>query len=71
MSPANVPALTGRTLVVVDRGDLMAGPADGPLTRADAASVAGAALACRAAHARVVVLGAGEVSVRVRPGWPF
>ncbi|MFI7613625.1 TROVE domain-containing protein [Nonomuraea terrae] len=71
LSPANVPALAGRTLVVVDRGDLMSGPAEGGLTRAEAATVTGAALACRAAHARVVVLGTSEVSVLVRPGEPL
>jgi hypothetical protein len=68
LSMANVPALPGRTLVLIDRGDLMAGPADGGLTRADTAAVLGAALACRAAHAQIVVLGAACATVPVLPG---
>ncbi|WP_433438398.1 TROVE domain-containing protein [Nonomuraea sp. CA-141351] len=71
VSPANIPVLPGRTLVVIDRGDLMAGPASAGLTRADTATVFGAALACRASHAQVVVLGTPVVTVTVRPGEPL
>ncbi|MFI7131615.1 TROVE domain-containing protein [Nonomuraea sp. NPDC050153] len=71
LSLANVPALPGRTLVLIDRGDLMAGPASTGLTRADAATIFGVALACRASRAQVVVLGTPVVTVTVRPGEPL
>ncbi|MFG1707859.1 TROVE domain-containing protein [Nonomuraea sp. M3C6] len=71
LSLANVPALPGRTLVLIDRGDLMAGPAYGGLTRADGAAILGAALAVRASRAQVVVLGTPATTVPVRPGEPL
>ncbi|GAA0401338.1 TROVE domain-containing protein [Microbispora corallina] len=69
-SLGNVPALPGRTLVLVDRSDLMAGPcpAARSLTRADAAAVFGAALALRAVAADLVSVGAGSPRVPATPG---
>ncbi|MFJ1864892.1 TROVE domain-containing protein [Streptomyces sp. NPDC088097] len=57
---ANVPALPGRTLVMVDRSDSMFWDTVGErskLTRADAAAVFGAALAMRAEQADLVEFG--------------
>jgi hypothetical protein len=71
LSLANVPALPGRTLLVIDRSDLMAGPGHDVLTRGDCAAVLGAALACRAAHARIVLLGTAPVPVPVKPREPL
>ncbi|MBF8193811.1 TROVE domain-containing protein [Nonomuraea sp. K274] len=68
LSLVNVPALPGRTLVLIDRSDLMAGPGYGGLTRAEAAAILGAALACRAARAKIVVLGTTAATLPVRPG---
>lgn len=53
-SLANLPALAGRTLVLVDRSGSMFSPlsARSTVTRADAAAVFGAALALRALQAR-------------------
>lgn len=69
-SLANVPALPGRTLVLVDRSGSMFGrlSARSELTSADAAAVFGAALALRAAHADLVQFGSGHSVVRVRRG---
>ncbi|MFC7582717.1 hypothetical protein ACFQYP_02065 [Nonomuraea antimicrobica] len=68
LSQANVPALPGRTLVLIDRDDLLAGPGYGVLTRADAVTVIGAAIACRAARAQIVVLGDELTPIPVRQG---
>ncbi|GAA4557368.1 TROVE domain-containing protein [Planotetraspora kaengkrachanensis] len=56
---AEVPALPGRTLILVDRSKAMLEPsfAGSALTRADAAAVFGAALALRAASADLVECG--------------
>jgi len=58
-SLANVPALPGRTLVLVDRSGSMFCPLSrrSSLTRADAAAVFGAALALRARTAELVEFG--------------
>lgn len=69
LSLANVASLPGRTLVVVDRTDLMAGPAScAPLTRAEAAAVFGAALALRVASVDLVEVGTASARVPVTPG---
>jgi hypothetical protein len=64
----NVPALAGRTLILVDLSGSMASPTAGvrsELSRADAAKVFGAALALRAAEPTLVWFdtGSGQVSV--------
>ena len=67
-SLAAVPALPGRTLVLVDRSGSMFGPVSGRsrLSRADAAAVFGAALAVRAARADLVQFGTGSAPVAFR-----
>ncbi|GAA4082446.1 TROVE domain-containing protein [Actinomadura miaoliensis] len=67
-SLANVPALPGRTLVLVDRSGSMFGrlSARSDLTSADAAAVFGAALALRAEHADLVQFGTGHAPVPFR-----
>ncbi|MFI6518588.1 TROVE domain-containing protein [Spirillospora sp. NPDC050679] len=70
-SLANVPALPGRTLVLVDRSgsmffSKMSERSD--LTYADAAAVFGAALALRAAQADLVEFGTTHAPVRFRRG---
>jgi hypothetical protein len=69
-SLANVPALPGRTLVLVDRSGSMFGvPEKGTeLTRADAAAVFGTALALRAEQADLVEFGTGSRVVPLAPG---
>lgn len=69
-SLANVPALPGRTLVLVDRSGSMFGrmSARSQLTSADAAAVFGAALALRAREADLVEFGTGHRPVAVRGG---
>uniref|UniRef100_UPI00351204FC TROVE domain-containing protein n=1 Tax=Streptomyces calvus TaxID=67282 RepID=UPI00351204FC len=70
-SLANVPALPGRTLVLVDRSGSMfhARLSDrSELTRADAAAVFGTALALRAAKADLVEFGSTSKPVRFRRG---
>ncbi|MFS4097839.1 TROVE domain-containing protein [Streptomyces sp. AF1A] len=70
-SLANVPALPGRTLVLVDRSGSMfwARSRDGSqLTRADAAAVFGTALALRAADADLVEFGSTSDKVPFRKG---
>ncbi|MGW0898586.1 TROVE domain-containing protein [Streptomyces goshikiensis] len=64
-SLANVPALPGRTLVLVDRSGSMWSPlsARSELNRADAAAVFGTALALRAEHADLVQFGTGSKAV--------
>ncbi|MFI2199302.1 TROVE domain-containing protein [Streptomyces sp. NPDC020192] len=70
-SLANVPALPGRTLVLVDRsGSMFWSPASerSRLTRADAAAVFGTALALRAADADLVEFGTTSKAVAFRKG---
>ncbi|MFC6080430.1 hypothetical protein [Sphaerisporangium aureirubrum] len=73
LSVANVPALPGRTLVLVDRTASMADPAwpGSPLTRGDAAAAFGAAVASRAASADLVQCGTVTARVPVGPGEPL
>ncbi|MFE4692349.1 TROVE domain-containing protein [Streptomyces sp. NPDC056749] len=72
-SLAEVPALPGRTLVLVDRSDSMfwdtVSERSG-LTRADAAAVFGTALALRAEHADLVEYGWSSAAVPFRAGEP-
>ncbi|MFC8229185.1 TROVE domain-containing protein [Streptomyces sp. NPDC057287] len=67
-SLANVPALPGRTLILVDRSGSMWSPLSDRslLNRADAAAVFGAALALRAADADLVEFGTGSAAVPYR-----
>ncbi|MFD3553962.1 TROVE domain-containing protein [Streptomyces goshikiensis] len=69
-SLANVPALPGRTLVLVDRSGSMWSPlsARSELNRADAAAVFGTALALRAEHADLVQFGTGSKAVAYAHG---
>ncbi|WP_405571322.1 TROVE domain-containing protein [Streptomyces sp. NBC_01167] len=69
-SLAHVPALPGRTLVLVDRsGSMFWQPSEGnDLTRADAAAIFGTALAIRAEHADLVEFGTGSRTVEIGPG---
>ncbi|MFD5378659.1 TROVE domain-containing protein [Streptomyces griseoincarnatus] len=70
-SLANVPALSGRTLVLVDRSGSMfySRVSDrSELTRADAAAVFGTAVALRAATADLVEFGSTSAPVRFRRG---
>ncbi|MFI0369680.1 TROVE domain-containing protein [Actinomadura sp. 1N219] len=69
-SLANVPALTGRTLILVDRSGSMFGRVSDKsgLNRADAAAIFGTALALRAASADLVEFGTGHRPVRVDAG---
>ncbi|MFF4010115.1 TROVE domain-containing protein [Streptomyces sp. NPDC001717] len=64
-SLANVPALTGRTLVLVDRSGSMWSPLSdrSQLNRADAAAVFGTALALRAENADLVQFGTTSEAV--------
>ncbi|MEU3727221.1 TROVE domain-containing protein [Streptomyces sp. NPDC031705] len=70
-SLANVPALSGRTLILVDRSDSMFWDTVSErsrLTRADAAAVFGTALAMRAEQADLVEFGWSSRRVRFEPG---
>ncbi|MYW66530.1 TROVE domain-containing protein [Streptomyces sp. SID8379] len=69
-SLANVPALEGRSLILVDRSGSMWSPlsARSRLNRADAAAVFGAALALRAADADLVQFGTDSAPVEFRRG---
>ncbi|WP_129309793.1 TROVE domain-containing protein [Streptomyces sp. L2] len=70
-SLANVPALPGRTLVLVDRsGSMFWSPVSerSQLTRADAAAIFGTALALRAADADLVEFGSTSRAVEFRAG---
>ncbi|MGW3267304.1 TROVE domain-containing protein [Streptomyces sp. NPDC001056] len=70
-SLANVPALPGRTLVLVDRSGSMFWAASGAgsqLTRADAAAIFGTAVAVRAASADLVEFGSTSAGVAFRRG---
>ncbi|MFG2819307.1 TROVE domain-containing protein [Kitasatospora sp. NPDC048365] len=66
----NVPALPGRTLVLVDRsGSMFDRPsAQTQLNRADSAAVFGTALALRAEHADLVEFGTGSSVIELRRG---
>lgn len=65
-SLANVPALSGKTLVLVDRSGSMFGPISDKtqLNRADSAAVFGAALAIRADNATLVEFGTNSREVK-------
>ncbi|MEV7895151.1 TROVE domain-containing protein [Streptomyces cyaneofuscatus] len=69
-SLSQVPALPGRTLVLVDRSGSMWSPLSdrSQLNRADAAAVFGAALALRAADADLVEFGTTSAPVAYRTG---
>ncbi|MFI8532399.1 TROVE domain-containing protein [Streptomyces aquilus] len=69
-SLANVPALPGRTLVLVDRSGSMWGRLSdrSQLNRADAAAIFGTALALRAERADLVQFGTTSAEVRFRKG---
>ncbi|MET9552808.1 TROVE domain-containing protein [Streptomyces sp. NPDC006645] len=69
-SLANVPALSGRTLILVDRSGSMWSPLSdrSRLNRADAAAVFGTAVAMRAADADLVEFGSGSGKVVCRRG---
>lgn len=70
---ANVPRLTGRTLILVDRSDSMFWDTlseRSRLTRADAAALFGAATALRAEQADLVEFGWSSAVVPFRPGEP-
>ncbi|MEU9096304.1 TROVE domain-containing protein [Streptomyces sp. NPDC048361] len=69
-SLANVPALGGRTLILVDRSGSMWSPLSerSQLNRADAAAVFGTALALRADAADLVQFGSGSAPVTYRAG---
>ncbi|TXS19855.1 TROVE domain-containing protein [Streptomyces sp. ms191] len=72
-SLANVPALPGRTLILVDRSDSMFWDTVSErsrLTRADAAALFGTALALRAEEADLVEFGWGSATVPFAPGEP-
>ncbi|MFG2297229.1 TROVE domain-containing protein [Streptomyces sp. NPDC048603] len=72
-SLAHVPALPGRTLVLVDRSDSMFWDTlsdRSRLTRADAAAVFGTAVAMRAEHADLVEFGWSSAEVPFRAGEP-
>ncbi|MEU9373197.1 TROVE domain-containing protein [Streptomyces sp. NPDC048255] len=69
-SLGNVPALPGRTLILVDRSGSMWHPLSdrSQLNRADAAAVFGAALAQRAEHADLVQFGTSSKKVAYERG---
>ncbi|MFF4263344.1 TROVE domain-containing protein [Streptomyces virginiae] len=69
-SLANVPALPGRTLILVDRSGSMGSPLSdrSELNRADAAAVFGTALALRAEQADLVQFGTTSEAVRCGRG---
>ncbi|MFI9724299.1 TROVE domain-containing protein [Streptomyces sp. NPDC052396] len=69
-SLGNVPALPGRTLILVDRSGSMWSPLSdrSQLNRADAAAVFGTAVAMRAAQADLVEFGTSSAPVSYRRG---
>lgn len=69
-SLANVPALPGRTLILVDRSGSMWSPLSdrSKLNRADAAAIFGTALALRAKKADLVEFGSTSAPVNFRRG---
>lgn len=66
----NVPALRGRSLILVDRSASMGASLSqrGTLKRVDGANVFGAALALRAEHADLVAFGTRSEAIRFRRG---
>jgi TROVE domain len=68
LSLANVPALPGRTLILIDRSGSMFDTisARSGLNRADTAALFGAALAIRCEHADLVQFGTGSQPVQFR-----
>lgn len=72
-SLVNVPALSGRTLVLVDRSGSMWGRLSdkGELNRADAAAIFGSALAQRAESADLVEFGTSSRQVHIKRGSPL
>jgi hypothetical protein len=70
MSLENVPELTGRTLILVDRSGSMWAPMSdrSELNRADAAAVFGAALALRAEDATLIQYGTSSLVVKYNKG---
>jgi len=68
LSLANVPALAGRTLILVDRSGSMFDrvSARSDLTRADSAAIFGSALAVRCEHADLVQFGTSSAPVQFR-----
>ncbi len=71
-SLANVPALPGRTLILVDRSGSMfdAPSAQTQLNRADSAAIFGTALKIRAAHADLVEFGNDSQPIEIGKGEP-
>lgn len=69
-SPANVPSLRGRSLILVDRSGSMRSPLSdrSGLNRADAAAIFGTAVAMRAADADLVEFGTRSAPVTYRRG---
>lgn len=69
-SLANVPALKGRTLILVDQSGSMywANSAYSQVTLAEIAAIFGSALALRAEHARLVQYGSSSEQVKFAPG---
>ncbi|MEV5510172.1 TROVE domain-containing protein [Streptomyces orinoci] len=69
-SLANVPALPGRTLILIDRSGSMWSPLSdrSQLNRADAAAIFGTAVAVRAAEADLVQFGTSSAPVSYRKG---
>lgn len=70
-SLANVPALTGRTLILIDRSNSMGWStvsANSQMTRANAAALFGTALALRAENAKLVQYGSSSEEVAIAKG---
>lgn len=69
-SLGNVPALAGRTLILIDRSNSMGAPvsARSQMTRADAAALFGTALALRAENAKLVQYGSSSEEVVIAKG---
>jgi hypothetical protein len=68
-SLSNVPRLTGRTLILVDRSGSMFGTVSekSGLNRADSAALFGVALAARAEYADLVEFGTSSQAVKLQP----
>lgn len=69
-SLAHVPALPGRTLILVDRSNSMGAPVStkSQMSRADAAALFGTALALRAEKAKLVQFGSSSEEVPIAQG---
>lgn len=69
-SLGNIPVLTGRTLILIDRSNSMAAPvsAKSQMTRADAAALFGTALALRAQNAKLIQYGSSSEEVAITKG---